>query len=336
MTHRFHAVSRQAGGLPKAVVTKFFVGSLLLTLCLICIAASDYRTYAADPAEKAAADKTVKEIPKPEDLILTTQDKVTINAVYYGSNLGKKAVPIILLHGYKGSHADFTALALSLQKAGHAVVVPDLRGHGKSTKVAGGRDLDAASLKKNDFAAMLLDIEAVKDFLLKKNNEGELNIEKLCVVGSELGATLAIKYASYDWHWPQLIGVKQGRDVKAVVMISPDMDFKGLNMKDDIADKNLQSELSIMVLVGDQSPKNLQDAKRINQQLERLHPDPPADSTPEQRSEKRDYYFIPLKTNLQGTKLLGANLNVEEFMNQFVERRLSKKPFAWTDRTSKL
>ncbi len=294
-----------------------------LFLLIAAIGVLSHGAQMAQAADEPA--KPAKELPKPEDVALTTQDKIAINAVYYASNLGKKAVPIILLHGYKGSHADFTALATLLQKEGHAVIVPDLRGHGKSAKITG-------ELKKNDFVAMINDVEAVNNFLMKKNNEGELNIEKLCIVGSEMGATLAIKYAAYDWHWPQLIGVKQGRDVKAVVMITPEIDFKGINMKDEISNKDLQANLSMFVLFGEQNSKSATEAKKINTQLERLHVDPPA----EERADKKDYYYKGLDTNLQGVKLLGANLGVEDYLVQFIERRLVKKPFPWTDRTSKL
>ncbi len=67
------------------------------------------------------------------NITLNTHDGVTLGATYYGSLLGKEAVPVIMLHQYKGSRADFKDLALALQAKGCAVLVPDLRGHGQST-----------------------------------------------------------------------------------------------------------------------------------------------------------------------------------------------------------
>ena len=51
---------------------------------------------------------------------------------------------MILLHGFKGSRKDFTqkdGLAAFLQeKLGCAVIVPDLRGHGDSTRIKVGKE----------------------------------------------------------------------------------------------------------------------------------------------------------------------------------------------------
>ena len=79
------------------------------------------------PAAARAADKEKeKEIPKPEDVELSTRDGVQIEATYYGSLLGKDAVPIVMLHSFKKSRAEFEGLALAMQARGHAVIVPDL------------------------------------------------------------------------------------------------------------------------------------------------------------------------------------------------------------------
>ena len=49
------------------------------------------------------------------------------------------------------------------------------------------------------FKAMVTcDMEAVKKFLWERNNAGELNIDKLCVVGAEMGASVAVNFALAD------------------------------------------------------------------------------------------------------------------------------------------
>ena len=63
-----------------------------------------------------------------------------MKATYYPGTKDEESIPVILLHGFKGNRKDFTkedeGLAWFLQKnLGCAVIVPDLRGHGDSTKV---------------------------------------------------------------------------------------------------------------------------------------------------------------------------------------------------------
>ncbi len=125
-----------------------------------------------------------------------------MRVTYYPGLKGRETVPIVLLHGWKQSRSEYKALALALQKLGYAAIVPDLRGHGESTRVKGGRKdepLDAAKMPPSQFGLMVTqDMMAVKKFLWRTNNAGELNIDKLCVVGAEMGASVALNFAKAD------------------------------------------------------------------------------------------------------------------------------------------
>jgi pimeloyl-ACP methyl ester carboxylesterase len=96
-------------------------------------------------AEKSDEHPAVKEKPKKEspkkgqiqDLEgdhFLTQDKVRLSATYYYGNADKETVPVLLLHGDKGSRKDFNPLIDLLVNNGYAVLTADLRGHGKSVK----------------------------------------------------------------------------------------------------------------------------------------------------------------------------------------------------------
>ena len=70
-------------------------------------------------------------------------------------------------------------------------------------------------------------MKAVKDFLWERNNAGELNIDKLCVVGAEMGASVALNFAladALDQDSNRVLrpDYKLGRFVKALVLISPE------------------------------------------------------------------------------------------------------------------
>src|SRR5690606_24011271 len=118
-----------------------------------------------------------------------------------------------------------------------AVVTVDLRGHGGSKTMLGpgGRmlKLDANRFQTADFLDMVrFDLEAVRQFLIAENDAGKLNLNKLGVVGSGMGANVALLWAARDWAMPPLAARKQGQDVKALALISPRWNFRGLELRD--------------------------------------------------------------------------------------------------------
>jgi len=272
-----------------------------------------------------------KELPDPYDIAgndLLTPDGVALRATFYPSAKGKNAVPVILLHPWKGSRKDFATLALTLWQAGHAVLVPDLRGHGQSTTQA-GRELSASRIGPADIALMVQnDMETLKNFLVKKNNAEELNIEKLCVVGAEMGATVAANWTVLDWSWPQYPGVKQGQHVKAVVLLSPERNFRGVGMEEFLRNPLLNQFVSIYILFGNADPKVASRTELIYNTLAKLHPEPPED----QSEQEKTLFFKGLDTKFQGTKLLNQRgLNVEQRIEKFIQLRLVAKDYPWRE-----
>ncbi len=136
---------------------------------------------------------------KFEDVTLTTKDGVFLQCTYYHGPESKQTVPLILLHDWDGQGGELRPLAQYLQRLRHAVIVPDLRGHGKSLQAQGIEEpIDRAKLRRPQIEAMILDVEAVKTFLLGENNDGKLNIEQLGVVGTGFGGLLALNWAVRD------------------------------------------------------------------------------------------------------------------------------------------
>ncbi len=74
-------------------------------------------------------------------------------------------------------------------------MVPDLRGHGGSTKFQNGGQLTVLQAAGKDQLQNMFqyDVEACRIFLQSKKN---VNIDKLCVVGAEMGAVVALNYAA--------------------------------------------------------------------------------------------------------------------------------------------
>ena len=321
----------------RAVATRVLVA----LACLLFSPLAGYGQEAAEDTEAvttkpAAAAKNApaqepRKVPPPRNVSLETKDGVRLGATYYAGTLKKESVPVICLHGYRGDRSVYESLAEYLQSVGHAVIVPDLRGHGASTKRADGATLDAARLKPGDLRSMVnFDVERVKRFLMEENNKGELNIDKLCVIGSDMGATVAINWAMADGRYPPLGRVKQGQDVKALVLISPLWSFKGININEAMANEYVQRELSILLIVGKEHAKSYSEANRVFRSFQRFHPEPLA----EEVATKKDLFIYAPLTKLQGTKLLGENLNLEEYIQRFITVRLTNREFPWQDRKS--
>ena len=274
------------------------------------------------------------EIPKPVEKALATRDGLQLKATYYppiDTKIGmvagmamvveikpavlRETIPVIMLHQYKGSRKDFEAAASRLQAKGYAVIVPDLRGHGASTTFVGGKKIAAKGLKPADFRAMGYDVRAVKSFLMDENNASRLNIEKLCIVGAEMGASLAANFAVFDWRRLQIPGAKKrGMDVRALVLLSPQISFRGLPMSTfskparglPLATKmqlaKMYREMSVMVVVGKTDAKAYREARRFKDSVKRLFP------KPAKKIDQRFYLFVvPTKLKLSMTTNLACS-----------------------------
>jgi pimeloyl-ACP methyl ester carboxylesterase len=240
----------------------------------------------------------------------------------------KDVVPVILLHGWQGQRREFDFTASFLQSRGHAVIAVDLRGHGGSrTRLRYNREvlLDLDRMRRDELGAMIWDVDAAKRFLFGKNNEGELNIEMLCVVGAEMGAIVATNWVSLDWDWPQLPAGRQGRDAKALVLLSPLESHKGVTLNRALRHPAIRNVVSVMIVAGTEDEEGLRDALSIYNRLERFRPSSSADSL---------FLYEP-ETSLRGTKLLRTRgLTVNERIARFLQLRLvaNKDRFPWRER----
>jgi pimeloyl-ACP methyl ester carboxylesterase len=273
---------------------------------------------------------------------LRTKDGVLIHARYFAGLHGKETVPIIMLHGWGGRGSDLYVVAARLQSpqlGGHAVIVPDLRGHGRSTlvKPLGSDDsfeLDPSRFRRAEIETMMLDIESVKKYLMERNNEGNLNIDMLCVVGAEFGGLLAVNWSALDWSWPPVAGLRQGQDVKAVVLISPHQGYKGFTSQQALTTAAWRRYMSVLILYGEDDSKSASAARRIHGGIKRFRTQ---DWSEEERASRQDLWLVGLGTSLQGTELLGERQleqQVAAAIADFIDRRLTQRKdnFPWIRR----
>jgi len=299
---------------------------------------------AQEPAPKAAkgaksADDEKDEIPEPVELkgaALMTKDGVALTATYYPSNQGKKAVPVVLLHSFNGDRQKFGDLGEYLQNLGYAVLSLDLRFHGKSTNQNGALAAikQMRTLSPAEYVNMYVkDMEAVRSFLVKENDDGKLNLNALAIVGTEMGAAVAVHFAGYNnCYLPRVEpGLRRmpSPDVKGLVLISPSVNNPP-SLSIITALKNypaLKSDLPMLILVGDGNRKALADADRISKLIKPYHPEP------QDESQKQTFFYGKLHTTLEGGKLFKApELNINAIIAKFLKTCVADQSYPWRQR----
>ncbi len=281
---------------------------------------------------------------------IQTRDGVELSLTYYPSFaskdpvLGKQVTPVVLLHDEKDTQGMFSSLVGRLQTASRdpnqpsfALVTVDLRGHGVSTRQTAPngqtRQLDSAKLNRNDLLAMSAqDMEAVRGFLVGKNDAGELNLNKLCLVGVGLGATVAVNWAAQDWSAPPLLVGKQGQDVKALVLVSPQWKYRGIMMQQALRVAALKKGAAWLLVFGEQDADQVADERRIFRQLEKFHPAPTSADAPPQGLVE-----LPLRSALEGSGLMSqVGQPIEDAIVNFLTTQVADQDLPWIKRRNRL
>jgi alpha-beta hydrolase superfamily lysophospholipase len=256
---------------------------------------------------------------------LSTSDGVPLAAWYYPAakpdEAAEAAAPVvILLHDLGGSHETVASLARDLQARGIAVVAPDLRGHGASTMSDGRGD---NGLKSGDFRHMTVaaggrireeaegrgDVETVRNWIKRQADEGTLDLGRLVVVGSGVGAAVAAHWTVLDAKWPDLASGPQGGQVRGLVLVSPTWAARGFTISPALAVEPVRKTLPVLVIAGAQDG----DALKIYEHLKRQRPDgwsekragqaEPTQSPKLTKGGQPSLYLRQLDTDLSGDRL---------------------------------
>jgi dienelactone hydrolase len=284
---------------------------------------------------------------------LKTSDGVRLEMAYYPPK-GKAIATVILVHDLNGSEKSVRRLAAGLQEAGCAVAVPDLRGHGNSKSE--GHDVSKKKLTVNqirmipasgggrirNFAAIKGDLETVRNWLQQKESEGDIDLDRLCIIGSGLGGTLAATWAVADWNWLPNTQGPQGQQVKAIILISPVWADQGISMtnalgartRDGRDIKPLLEDLPVMIIAGIKDRQSGQLFKRLKGARPMSWSQESADGTKQQSKRKPlpsqnktgSLVFEEIKSPLRADKLASlpsGNRTPLQMCVQFISENLS-------------
>lgn len=262
-----------------------------------------------------------------------TKDGVRLRVGYFPpKEPGKDVVPIMLIHEWEGQFSPYYRLARALKDAGFAVVVPELRGHGESNKyrtpTGEEREFDPSRMGPADVSAMLSrDLETVKKFLEEKNDEEILNLNALTLIGVGEGAVLAANWAMRDWSFPSVGSKKQGQDVKALVLVSPEKLLKGQKLDNMFRDRFVPF-LPTLIIAGGEGTAGT-EATRIQKRLEAI-------KRRARRGDPDDLQLELISTSLNGPQLIQQSPGVAEVIVAFISEQVMAKAdrFPWVDRSN--
>jgi pimeloyl-ACP methyl ester carboxylesterase len=130
---------------------------------------------------------------------------------------GPKYPLIILLHGINRDHTTWSDLPASLVKAGYSVFALDLRGHGKSTHTARKNRVTWRLFEQEQWQLLPKDVDEVIKNFQKDEKHPQIDGRNVGLVGEKLGANVAV-----------FTGRDMNEAVKAIVLISPGLDYKGI------------------------------------------------------------------------------------------------------------
>lgn len=131
-----------------------------------------------------------------QEVTFKTEDRLELVASLYLPRKTNDLAPgALLIHDRGGSRADLDVLAERMSKQGFAVLVPDLRGHGKSAKEGlDWKTLDEQA-RNNLWAFTARDVEAAAKYL--SNHDG-VHCANLSTLGLGAGTLLATRHAIRD------------------------------------------------------------------------------------------------------------------------------------------
>ena len=286
-----------------------FSGPITLFCLLMLLFGTENAAFSQSDPQKTGTRKAATKIKVPprKRVLIDTTDGVELQADWFGGDGGKEALPVILIHDFDGDRSALRPLAEYLQtRHGHAVIVPDLRGHGESLNVKGlDEELDRSRFKKNQIASIVKDIDACRKFLQAKNDEGELNLDMLVVVACGKTNLHAAQWCIEDWSWPPVGGVKQGQNVKTLIMVSPVKRFKSMQFNPIIRNPLFSGKgasLPTLVMwgaeeVGAEQSKSIYDTMRKGRSEPRYE-------DPDERWEKKRLFRATYDSTASSEELL--------------------------------
>jgi len=167
----------------------------------------------------------VPNLPENETVLtFETLDQHILEATYAHTPLKQNAPLAIILHDQNEDRQLYADFARSLRMAGISTITVDLRGYGGSTKKTDGSDFLAVDFQTdnetNVFREMGFDVDATLNYIYDNKMADENGV---FIIGSVLGSSVAC-----------MSGVRNANRMDGIIMVSPYLNFRGIDLKEEI------------------------------------------------------------------------------------------------------
>lgn len=159
------------------------------------------------------------------DVTFLSQDGMVLGATYGHSPTDPQALTVIVIHDIEQDRRAMADLARFLMLEGCSVLTIDLRGYGDSTRRTDGSEIHARDFERvaqtDVFDQMPMDVAAGIAWLRERDLVRQGGI---VLLGRRLGALVA-----------GVSVVRQGRFVRGAILEAPPLSFRGVNLRETIA-----------------------------------------------------------------------------------------------------
>lgn len=190
-------------------------GKIIAAAAAFALWATMAANVCAQAATKAANSAEIKE----EFIEFPTDDEWNIKGRYYPAT--KSTWTLVLIHGQRNSASEWKLWFPYLKEAGIGYLAIDLRGHGKSLVNPIGstttwRRFPISGLN-NEYNKMVRDVEGAIAWLGEKG----ISEQNIVLVGTVLGANLAIKTAAIHHDIAKTIAISPALNANDVLTVNP-------------------------------------------------------------------------------------------------------------------
>ena len=210
----------------------------------------------------------------------------------------------------------------------------------KSTKKTSTKreDIPWAKLRSEELELVVEDIETCRNWLALKNNEGELNLNALCIVASDAICIAAIDWMVHDWSGelsvprraftvssPQNAG-QQSQFSKAIVLLSPVEGLRGYDLCRIASEQEtIEEKMPIMLFVGKKNREDMRSASKVRKNFERAR----KQEEKLENKKERTFFYWECDTDATGSALLGVEEQLPGWIAQFFREKVATQNSPW-------